>query len=74
MQKDVELEGQLLNTLYELALDPLLFEEFTISWVQFVRDIQGEESIHLDESTLRHFERAFSIMERMGRDQRLEES
>ena len=74
MKNDVEREGPLLNALYELALDPLLFEEFTIAWIQFVRDTQTEESFTVDESTLQHFERAFSIMEKMGRDLRSEET
>ena len=57
----------LLDTLYDLTLDPSLFEQFTHAWDQFLQQDLCSEDSHVDEAMQQHFERAFLIIEKMGR-------
>lgn len=58
---------ELLNTLYDLTLDPSLFEQFTHTWDQFLQQDRRSQDSHVDEAMQQHFERAFLIIEKMGR-------
>ncbi len=67
MPKSPEEAEQLINTAYDLALDPSLFERFAVAWDQFTQDMTQDDA-ELDDGLQAHFERAFMILERMGRD------
>ena len=56
-----------INALYDLTVDPLRFEKFTQALDQYTKDINMHEGDDVGEPLQGHFERAFAIMEKMGR-------
>lgn len=64
---------ELINAAYDLALDPKQFHEFAESWLAFSESLSlasvGDDQHRLQRAMARHFERAFLLMEKMGRRQ-----
>ena len=61
------LPTDLVGALYDLALDPMRFEQFTDAWDQFAQAAHTTEDDDLSSSMQQHFERAFMLLEKMGR-------
>lgn len=67
MTDDLVDPDQLVDALYDLALDPNRFEHFAYAWDEFVQlDSIGQDS-DAEQALQAHFERAFLILERVGR-------
>lgn len=66
--------GRLVDAIYDLALDPENFDNFSLAWDEFIRnssrDIGNFEEVNqtLNDAMGHHFERAFKLMEKIGRD------
>lgn len=67
MTDDLARPDQLVDALYDLALDPSRFEQFAYAWDNFVQlESIGEDS-DAERALQAHFERAFLILEKVGR-------
>ncbi len=64
----------LINAVYDLALDPQQFYQFTHAWDEFINSVKGPDvdsvmfNKELNTAMSRHFERAFLLMEKIGRN------
>jgi len=71
---------ELVDAIYGLALNPDQFDSFSLVWDEFIRSSSDGNESHeeingrLNELLGHHFERAFKLMERIGRDGHLETS
>ena len=59
----------LLDAVYDLALDPNSLEKFTQAWEQFLQshNLAEENEQELQASLEKHFDRAFRLLEKIGR-------
>lgn len=71
---------ELVDAIYGLALNPDQFDSFSLVWDEFIRSSSDGNESHeeingrLNELLGHHFERAFKLMERIGREGHLETS
>ena len=61
------LPTDLVGALYDLALDPMLFEQFADAWDKFAQAAHTQNDDDLSDSMQQHFERAFMLLEKIGR-------
>ncbi len=63
-------QDQLIDALYDLALNPNNFDSFTEAWEQYLQDSQlnSDEELEVPDRLTHHFSRAFQILEKFGRE------
>jgi len=63
-------QDQLIEALYDLALNPNNFDSFTEAWEQYLQDNQlnSDKELDVPDCLARHFSRAFKILEKFGRE------
>jgi len=61
-------QDQLIEALYELALNPNNFDSFTEAWEQYLLENASGPDAEIPERLSRHFGRAFQILEKFGRE------